>query len=174
MRTGISIALNLFVPGSGLVLVKRERWGMALACVFCASGHVALFGSWITPASISSSVTLVGWAGVAASWVAAQALMWSRVSVLRSPDFDSQQAVLRQMGAEAIEDGIYVNARLALQSALALDDEDLDTNVLWARLMTLVGRFPEARRTWRRVQQLDGEGRYRQESAEALRQLPSD
>ena len=72
-----------------------------------------------------------------------------------------------------MEDGIYVNARLALESALALDDEDVTVNVLWARLMTLMGRFDEARGAWQRVKQLDRGGSYGREAVSALRQLPS-
>lgn len=170
----MSIALNVVVPGAGLVLAKRERWGTALAFIFCALAQITLFGGWITPASIPRSLTLLAACGAVATWLAAQGMLWSRLSALRESDLASEKATLIQLGTEAIEDGIYVNARLALESAMELDDEDVTVNVLWARLMTLMGRFREARRTWRRVRQLDRSGRYAQEAASALRQLPSE
>ncbi|MBN1341876.1 MAG: hypothetical protein JXQ73_04310 [Phycisphaerae bacterium] len=170
----MSIALNVFVPGTGLVLARRERWGTSLAFVFAVFGQVVLFGGWITPSSIPRSMTLVAAVGAVATWLVAQGLLLSRLSVLRGPAFPSDKATLLQLGREALEDGIYVNARLAIESALALDDEDVVANVLWARLMTLMGRFSEARRAWRRVQQLDPGGDYRREAVAALRQLPSE
>jgi hypothetical protein len=166
--------LNVVMPGVGLVLARRERWGTALAFVFCAFGQVALFGGWITPASIPRSMTFIAIAGGVAVWIAAQAMLWSRLSELSVPDFPQQKSTLIELATEAMEDGIYVNARLALESALALDDEDIMTNVLWARLMTLMGRFPDARRAWRRVQHLDGNGSHGCEAGRALRQLPSE
>ncbi len=169
----MSIALNVIVPGTGLVLARRERSGTALAFLFCAFGLVALMGGWITPASIPRSMTFLAAAGAVSMWLAAQGVLWSRLSALNSADFDDQKATLVQLASEAMGDGIYVNARLALESALALDDEDVVVNALWARLMTLMGRFGEARRAWGRVEQLDQEGTYRREASEALRQLPA-
>jgi hypothetical protein len=40
--------------------------------------------------------------------------------------------------------------------------------------MTLTGRFPEARRAWRRVEELDREKEFQNESAAALRQIPAE
>lgn len=174
MRNGISIALNIIVPGTGLVLVKRERWGVAFAFLFCALGQIALFGGWITPASIPRPMTYLAMVGATGIWVAAQGLLWSRLSALKDPSLSDQKSTLIELAIDAIEDGIYVNARLALESALALDDEDILANVLWARLMTLMGRFPEARRAWKRVALLDPSGEFGSEAAEVLGQLPSE
>lgn len=174
MRNGIGIALNVIVPGSGLVLVRRERWGTALAFVFCALGQVALFGGCITPASIPQSLTYPALIGAAAVWVAAQVSFWSRIKASKDPALPDQKAVLIELASDAMEDGIYVNARLALESALEIDDEDPLVNALWARLMTLMGRFHQARRAWKRVQQLDSGGQLRREAAAALRELPAD
>jgi len=170
----LSIALNVVIPGSGLVLVRRERWGTVLAFLFCALGQVALFGGWITPASIPWSMTVLAGAGAGATWLIAQLVLWSRLSALRAPDLSEQKHTLIQLATEAIDDGIYVNARLALESALALDDEDVTANAAWARLMTLMGRFGDARWAWKRVEQLDRNGRYGRQATEALGHLPSE
>lgn len=174
MRSGIGIALNVIVPGSGMVLVRRERWGTALAFLFCALGQVALFGGWITPASIPRSMTYPALVGAAVVWVAAQVAFWSRIKALKDPALSDQKAMLIELASDAIEDGLYVNARLALESALQIDDEDAVVNAMWARLMTLMGRFQQARRAWKRVQQLDSGGELRRQAAAALRELPSD
>ncbi len=84
-----------------------------------------------------------------------------------------EKASLIQMATEALADGVYVNARLALESAMDLDDEDLMVNLLWARLMTRLGRIPEARSAWRRVGELDREKEFHHEVSMILKQLPS-
>jgi hypothetical protein len=173
MRREISIALNVTVPGSGLVLARRERWGTAFAFLFCAFGLLALFGGWITPASIPKSMTHLGLAGSAIIWLAAQWVLFSRLSALSNAKLSDEKATLIELASEAMEDGTYVNARLALESALELDDEDVQVNAHWARLMTLMGRFRDARRAWKRVQQLDAKGQFDREAAAALRELPS-
>lgn len=173
MRSGVSIALNVLVPGTGLVLVGRERWGTTLALLFCALGQVALFGGWITPASIPRPMTFVAVVGAVGVWVVAQLMLAGRLSAWRAPGLDEEKSALIELASEALDRGIYVNARLALESALTLDDEDVTVNVLWARLMTLTGRFDEARRAWRRVEQLDRTGESGREAREALRQLPT-
>ena len=173
MRSAASMALNVLVPGAGLVLVGRERWGTAFALLFCALGQVALFGTWITPASLPHAMTFAAMMGVACVWIAAQVMLAGRLSARRGPGLDEEKSALIELAGEALERGIYVNARLALESALTLDDEDVTVNVLWARLMTLTGRFDEARRAWRRVQQLDRMGESGREAGEALRQLPT-
>lgn len=172
MRSTLCIALNVFMPGTGLVLAKRERWGTALALFFCVAGQVVIYGAWLTPASIPKAMTALAAAAMVVIWLTAQAKLYTRLSQLTSPDLESQIRDLIVLSKEAIEDGVYVNARLALESALTLDDEHVQVNVLWARLMTLMGRFPEARRTWKRVLELDKDGRYGREAESALQELP--
>ncbi len=174
MRSALCIALNVLMPGTGLVLAKRERWGTALALFFCVSGQVFLYGAWLTPASVPKAMTLLAAIVLVVTWMSAQGMLYARLTQLSSVDLDSQIKDLVVLSKEAIEDGVYVNARLALESALSLDDENVQVNVLWARLMTLMGRFPEARRSWKRVCQLDKDGLYGREAESALRELPPD
>jgi hypothetical protein len=174
MRTAVCILLNSLVPGGGLILLRRERLGVSLALCFCAAGELAILGEWLLPASVPRWVTLPGLATACGVWIVAQALLWSRLRTLSDPGLAEQKSTLIQLAREAMGDGIYVNARVALESALALDDEDLAANVLWARWLMTMGRFPDARRAWLRVEQLDRHDEYSRESMAALRQLPSE
>jgi len=174
MRSAGYIALNVLVPGAGLVLLRREWLGTALAFLFCGFGQLGLLGGWIIPGSIPHGVTWLAAATSVVVWIVAQALFWSRWAALHHPSVPQQKAALIQLASEAMGEGIYVNARLALESALALDDEDLAANLLWARLLTTMGWFPEARKAWRRVEQLDQDRRHHREVVTTLRQLPSD
>ena len=71
-----------------------------------------------------------------------------------------------------MEDGRFSEARELLQIALAMNDEDLEVHVLWARLLTLTGKFDEARPAWERVIRLDEDGVYRVEAVEAVDHFP--
>jgi Flp pilus assembly protein TadD len=66
----------------------------------------------------------------------------------------------------------YAEALDILQVAMTLSDEDVAANIQWAELMTLMGRFRQARRAWRRVLQLDRTGQHRRRTTEALAALP--
>lgn len=174
MRGAASIAVNTLIPGGGLILVRRERQGAPLAFCFGFFASLGIVGGWITPGSIPPRMTLVCLFVAAIVWIAAQIMLWVHVWGARDPGLHEQKAALLQLASEALQDGIYVNARVALESALRLNDEDVLANLLWARLMTLTGRFPEARRAWRRVEELDREKEFQNESAAALRQIPAE
>jgi len=173
MRRVLSIVLNLLVPGCGLILMQRETLGTALAFAFAALGVVGVSGSWITPMSIPVSLTVVSLSGAAGVWGLGQLLLVSRWRTMYGANRLDEKASLIQMATEALADGVYVNARLALESAMDLDDEDLMVNLLWARLMTRLGRIPEARSAWRRVGELDREKEFHHEVSMILKQLPS-
>ena len=82
-------------------------------------------------------------------------------------------AALVERAAEAVARRAYAEATELLQVAMTLDDEDLPASIRWAELMTLMGRFGQARRAWRRVLQLDrSSGRRRRQALEALASLP--
>ena len=99
MRSGSCIALNVVVPGAGLVLARRERWGTALAFLFCAFGQVLLWGVWLTPASIPRSMTLLAAVGTAATWFTAQGLLWSYLSSRRGTDLRQERSALIELAS---------------------------------------------------------------------------
>jgi hypothetical protein len=174
MRSVLPIALNVLLPGAGLILLRRERCGVAVAFLFSAAAQLMLWGTLLIPATVPGSITLWAAATSGAIWLVAQGLLWSGLRAVRDANLPAEKAMLIQLASEAMNDGIYLNARLALESALTLDDEDLVVNLLWARLLTTTGRFGEARGAWRRVEQLDRTSRHRREVTAALQQLPPE
>ena len=44
MRKAIAIWMNLLVPGTGLILLRREWLGLAMAMLFCVCAQVGLWG----------------------------------------------------------------------------------------------------------------------------------
>ena len=172
MRYQAAILLNLFVPGTGLILLRREWLGAALAGLYGVLVQLGLWGCLVEPARMPAWLVTCGLAGGAVVWLAAQLLLRRRLPVLRDPGIDQELHRLRNQAAEYLANGDYVGAWGVLQVALAINDEDLETGVQIAELMTSWGRFQQARRAWHRVEQLDRRRVHRKRSVEALACLP--
>jgi hypothetical protein len=67
--------LNLIVPGTGLILARREWLGFLLAVIFGICGNVALAGGFIAPAAIPPWLTGVAAVLTLLAWVVAQVLL---------------------------------------------------------------------------------------------------
>ena len=172
MRYHAAILLNLLVPGTGLILLRREWLGVALAGLYGVLVQLGLWGCLVAPARMPTWLVVCSLAGGAVVWLAAQVLLRQRLPLLRNPELDKELSTLRDQAAEHAAKGSYDDAWAVLQVALAINDENLETNVQTAELMSTLGRFREARRAWHRVRQLDGEKVYRRRLAEALGDLP--
>jgi hypothetical protein len=157
----LSSFMNLLVPGTGLILLGRTWLGVA----------VAVCGAWIAPAVIPAGVTLASAGLAAAAWLVAQGLLISRVRFLRDPNLPAELALLRQMAESAIARGDYRAARSALAVALSIDDADVATRVLWARLLTLTASRSRARRAWLGAARLDSNQEFVDEIRDALSRL---
>ena len=80
--------------------------------------------------------------------------------------------LLRDGAERAVDEGRFADARELLHQAMVLDDRDPAVRGQWARLMTLTGRFGEARRAWRSVLRQDPDDDRRSEAIMALESLP--
>ena len=163
MRCQAAIVLNLFVPGTGLILARREWLGVALAALFGVLVQLGLWGCLIEPARVPIWLAGACLAGGALVWLAAQYLLRRRLVLMRNPGVQEELARLRDQAAGHMANGGYKEAWAAVQVALAIDDEDLDSNVQTAELLAALGRISEARKAWRRVAQLARHDRYAQD-----------
>jgi hypothetical protein len=172
MRKSIAPWVNLAVPGAGLILLRREWLGFALAMLFCLCAQIALWGLLIVPASIPGWITTAAFAGVGLVWIAAQYSLLVRRRRAFGKGVDREIQRLCQLAEEAVAQAEYERAEELILVALTLNDEDPGVNVLWAQLMTARGRFRQARRAWHRVVQLSHTAAERREALEALAALP--
>lgn len=173
MQRWIAILCNLVVPGSGLIVLQRDWLGVTLSLVFGVTATVGVWSVWITPASVPGWASVVSLAVAGACWVAGQAAMRRQLQNYRSADVLAEVRSLREQALERTSAGDYDAAHRLLRFALSLDDEDVETHVQVAELLTLVGRFRPARRAWQRVDRLDREGTYRRHVAAALDRIPT-
>lgn len=168
-----ALALNLIAPGAGLVVLRREWLGLSVALLFASFGQLALWGLLLVPADLPRRVAVV--AAVAASlvWLGAQWLGVVRAAQILSPEAEHNLGMLRERAAEAMAAGRYADAHDLLKVGRAINDEDLEICAQWARLLTLTGRFAEARKAWTHLLRVDHAGVYRREAINAVEQLPA-
>ncbi len=163
--------LNVVIPGAGLVIVRREWLGLALALLFGVFAQIAIFGWWIVPEDIPRLLQVVAAAGVGGTWLGAQALLVQRLRLVTSPQIAEEMQTLVERARWAIDNGDWHEARQSLLVSRSLNDEHVEAAMLWAELMAKTGRRREARRWQRRIARLDagtGQGQAA-ESREALR-----
>lgn len=160
-------AMNVLVPGTGLMALGRPWLGLALAIWFGLGSEIALIGLLLAPASIPTGLVVVA-AGLAViAWLIAQGLLVSRIRFLRDPNLAEELAGLQRLAETALARGDHRAARSALAVALAIDDSEIHTRVLWAKLMEAMGKASRARQAWRDVARLDEEGEFAQQVASA-------
>lgn len=173
MRFITAIILNVLVPGSGLVLLGRARAGLVAAVLFAICAELALCGVLIAPAAIPAWLTVAAGAMAAGTWLLGQWMLKDRLGTLRNPAFSHELETIRTDAVDAIERGAMVEAMGLLKIALDIDPDATETVVLWARLMTLLGRFNESRRAWHRVLRRRDD-RFSREAITALERLPAN
>jgi hypothetical protein len=172
MRNHLTLLCNVIVPGSGLVICRREWLGLAIAMLFAILANVAILGIAVLPAAIPPWVTGTCLGAAVIVWLGSQWQLLVRMRVVARPGLEDELRDLRQRAAESTRTKDYPKAIALLRIALTLNDEDLQTNVQWAELMTLMGKFNEAERAWRRVQTLDRHRQFDRAAKEALASLP--
>jgi hypothetical protein len=171
LRQMMDWLLNLIVPGAGLIVRRREWLGLSLAVVFGLCGNVALAGCLIAPAAIPGWLTILAFVLAGLTWLAAQVLFWRQdLSQVRCAH---DLSVLLREARSAMDIGDLDPARICLDSAMAMDDENVELHILRARLLTLEGDGPAARKAWRRAAKLDVRKQYRGETERALETLRS-
>jgi hypothetical protein len=172
MRTRLAILCNLIVPGSGLIVLRREWLGLAAAVLFGVLGQIVLLGLLVVPAAIPGWMTTLSLSAAVFVWLGAQWQLLVRIRTATGPSVERELTVLRRRAAEAVTRREYAEAADILRVALTLNDEDVETNIQWAELMTLTGKLRQADRTWRRVLHLDRNGQHHRRAREALPALP--
>lgn len=165
-----ALILNLVAPGVGLVILRREGLGIALAVLFAVFAQVALIGWMIAPASIPSILSVATGVAAGAVWLVSQWLAWKQARIMFGAQCERELRLLGESVTQAIDAERYAEARDLLNLATRIDDEDLALHLQAARLATRTGQFQTARKAWRRVMQLDKVGLYRTEALEMLRE----
>lgn len=167
--TPASVLSNVLVPGSGLIVLRREWLGAAIAILFCIFMQIWLVGWLLLPVQVPAWSAWACAAAAAAVWLGAQWLFLRRSRAVA--EAHGEAALLRARAAEALAGSRPAEAYDLLRAAWALNDEDIETNRRLAELLTHLRRRREAARAWRRVIQLETDPHARQQAVEALTHL---
>ena len=170
-RCAVAFGGNVVAPGVGLILLRRDALGLVVALLFVLLSQVALWGLLLVPAEMPAWAAWLGAGGAAAVWLGAQVLIVRRWRTACGPAARAQLALLVSEAEEALDDGRHIDARELLELATALNDEDVEVRVRWARLMLRTGRLDAARRGWLHVLRQDRSGVHHAEATEALAQI---
>ncbi len=174
MRIRAAFILNLLVPGSGLIVLRREWLGLAITVLFVVFAQIGLVGTWLLPESLPDLVTLGGWAAAGLVWAGAQWLLWLRRREVAGHGVATELESLCARSAAAVEARDYAGAHDILMVALTLNDEHPEVIRQWAQLMTLMGRFRQARKAWHRLRRMATGDDDRLAAREALTAIPRE
>ena len=163
--------MNVIVPGTGLIVLGRPWLGVSVAIWYGIAAEGAAWGVLIAPATMPTSVTLGSLVLAGAAWVMGQSLLIARIRFLRDPNLADEMAILRRHAEAALARGHAKAARSTLRLALSIDDSDVPTRILWARLITETESRPRARRAWLGVARLEGAEAHTPEIRDAIRGL---
>jgi hypothetical protein len=167
----LALAVNVLLPGSGLIVIRRPWRGLAAALFFTACGHVLIFTTLIAPQRFDPRVRGFALLGAAATWLAAQASLWRARGERQTQGRLQQLQICYDLADDAWRDRRPEDACSALCVALTVDDENPHTYARLARLLVRCGRYDEARGAWKKVAALDRAGEYREQRAAALEEL---
>jgi hypothetical protein len=160
--------LNILIPGSGLIILRREWLGLFLSLLYGVCGNVAITGTLIAPESLPRWAVVLAVAMASAMWAMGQLLLASR-----QKDIARRQSGLSRVltdAESALATGDVESAREHLEGGIDLDEESVEWHVLWARVCTLKGDSSGGRQAWTRVIRLDSQRRYQTEARQALEQ----
>jgi len=161
-----TILLNVFVPGVGLIPLRREWLGVAVALLFVLFIEVGLLGAFLIPAAFPTWLTVAAFIAGGALWIVAQCLCRRQWQQTCGPDARREVELLRRRAMEALAAGNLTEAGDYLQAALNINDEDIESNVLFAEVMQRLGRTRDAHRAARRARQLQPDAQQRRAIAE--------
>jgi len=167
-----AVALNVLVPGSGLIVLRQDRRGAVLSLVFAVTALVGLWGRWIVPGTIPAAAAAAGGVGAVVVWAASQWLVWRRMDAVLGDTARRHLQRCCELAEDATANRRLNAAEVHLLEALRLNDEMIHVRVQWARLLLMLGRFAEARAAWETVLDLDEAGSFHREAVAALERLP--
>lgn len=173
VRFPLTIIINALAPGTGLIILRREWLGFALALLYCVFAQIAILGYLLIPAAIPRYVTVGAAVAASAVWVWSQWLLFERRRLTTGEAVERELRKLSEQCADAIKANNLAEAHDLLQMALVINDEHLAINKQWASVMEMMGRPNDAARAWRRVLQFEHEPAERRAAERALADLPT-
>jgi len=173
-RFAWAIGLNLIAPGAGLVILRREWFGLTVATLFALLAQTGLYGSIVDPTLVRADGARFCGAAAVVVWIFAQAAAIFRARKVLGQRARREIASIVHQASDALEERRYVDAVDLLNVALHVNDESSELRIALARVLTVMGQFDKARSVWESVLDLDVRGDHRAEAIGALERLPQE
>jgi hypothetical protein len=117
----VSRAINVILPGSGLIPIRREWLGLSLSILFAICVNIFVAGRWIAPLAIPGWLAATALGLAILCWVTAQVLLTHYAR--RAASVAAEINDLIRQGQADLAEGDRASACAALEAAVALDDE---------------------------------------------------
>lgn len=154
-------ALNIFLPGTGLIIRRREWLGFAISLLFAIGGNVALAGLLIAPATIPYWLTLLAIGLCILTWVLSQ-VMFIRQRRLLERQAHAVAALLQE-ARSYVSAGQLEDACLAVENGVAIDNENIELHLLRAGLCKRTRDERGHAESLKRLRKLDSRRNFRSE-----------
>ena len=97
--------LNVLLPGSGLIIARREWLGVVLGMLYVVCGQIVLVGLLIAPQALAGLWVAIAAGGLGTCWLGAQMLLSRRLRVVSDASIPSQIAMCYRLSDEALDRG---------------------------------------------------------------------
>jgi len=164
----MAIVFDLLVPGAGLIVLRREWLGMAVATLFALLVAIGLGGLVLMPAIVPHVACVGGLVAAGGVWCASKWLLIRWANLACGPRAQERIARMIRTADAEIEAGRLAEARDMLQAAFILNDENVEVLARLARLAGELGDDRAARKRWTRVARLARDVDLRDEAARHL------
>lgn len=162
-------ALNLLLPGGGLIAVGATAPGMLVGLLFAVCANFAVAAVLLFPDDVPRIWQNLGIGLAAGSYIGAQIRL---VQTLRAQRVTAAAALRRRILTDVqlhLDAGDAAAALAALQPLEQHAAHDLLVAVRFAQALTAAGRVDDAGEAWARVRRLDHHGLYRQQTEDQER-----
>lgn len=164
-------AVNLVLPGGGLILAGAIASGVVLGLTFAVAGNLALVAVLLFPDDFSALGRGLCMAVAGVVYVVAQVRLRGAVREERQRVLQRDRAAALRRVVACVEQDDWVGAVAAIRSIEHLAGTDLAIAYRLAFVLSQAGQVPEALAAWRQVRALDRHGVYRAERREFERWL---
>ena len=168
---GWASALNLLLPGGGLILIGAPWSGLLIGLAFAACANFALAAVLLFPDNFSPTHQALGTGLAAGASLGAQ----GRLAQTRRPMRAAAAAAWRRRmlwrTRELVERGEHAEALQTITPLAERWPDDLHVAYRVAQVLTEVGSADAAQDAWRRVRALDRHGLYRAQIGAGFQRL---
>jgi hypothetical protein len=159
-------AINLLVPGTGMILIGSTVTGLLAGLLFAACANLAIVAVFLFPDDFSGTTQALAIGLAAGTYCGVQVRLAGQIRAQRAAAAASFRRQVLWQSQELLAQGQAAGAVEALQPLAAKAGSDLLVAYRLAQALTAAEDRPAARAAWQQVRALDRHGLYKQQLRE--------